>query len=118
MSYLNSSKEMLENEKKSLLNEYEGYKAQGLSLNMARGKPSPEQLDLAMPMLDIIHSAVECKAESGLDCRNYGELEGIFECRMLFSDLLGVDPESVFIGGNSSLNMMFDTITAFMTTPL
>ena len=118
MNYLNSTKEILSKEKEALSSVYEEYKSKGLSLNMARGKPSPEQLDLCMPMLDSIHSSVECSAESGLDCRNYGELAGIYECRVMFSELLGVTPEDVFIGGNSSLNMMFDAITAMITTPL
>lgn len=115
MVYKSASKEALKSEKEKLLKEYEDYKLKGLSLNMARGKPSPEQLDLSMPMLDLIDSASVCKSANGLDCRNYGELEGIFECKTLFADIMGVNPDSVFVGGNSSLNMMFDTISAFMT---
>ena len=117
MGYKSASKEALEREKESLLKEYDEYKQKGLSLNMARGKPSPEQLDLSMPMLDSIHSSFECNAADGIDCRNYGELDGILECKHLFADIMGVDADSVFVGGNSSLNMMFDTITAFMTNP-
>ncbi len=116
MDYLNASKEALLNEKENLLKKYEEYKSKGLSLNMARGKPSPEQLDLSMPMLDSIHSAFACRAADGIDCRNYGELDGILECKHLFADIMGVNVNNVFVGGNSSLNMMFDTISAFMTS--
>lgn len=116
MDYLNASKEALLNEKENLLKKYAEYKSEGLSLNMARGKPAPEQLDLSMPMLDSIHSAVACRAADGVDCRNYGELDGILECKHLFADIMEVKPENVFVGGNSSLNMMFDTISTFMTS--
>lgn len=115
MGYESASKEALNSEKEALIKEYEEYKSKGLSLNMARGKPSPEQLELSMPMLDSMHSAVSCESADGVDCRNYGELDGILECKHLFADIMDVDYESVFVGGNSSLNMMFDTITAFMT---
>ncbi len=115
MGYETASREALELEKETLIKEYDEYKSKGLSLNMARGKPSPEQLDLSMPILDSLHSTVDFKSANGLDCRNYGELEGICECKHLFADIMGVDADSVFVGGNSSLNMMFDTITAFMT---
>ena len=118
MGYESTSEEALKIEKENLLKKYDNYKQMGLSLNMARGKPSPEQLDLSMPMLDSIHSAVACCAEDGIDCRNYGELDGILECKKLFSNIMGVDSDSVFIGGNSSLNMMFDTISAFMTNSI
>lgn len=115
MVYKSASKEALLNERNSLLKEYEQYKTKGLSLNMARGKPSPEQLNLSMSMLDSINSADACESENGIDCRNYGGLDGIDECKNLFADIMGVNPDSVFVGGNSSLNMMFDTISAFMT---
>ena len=115
MGYESASKEALKSEKEALLKEYEEYKSKGLSLNMARGKPSPEQLDLSMSILDSLNSSAACKSENGTDCRNYGGLDGIFECKKLFADIMGVNPDSVFVGGNSSLNMMFDTISAFMT---
>lgn len=118
MNYLNAEKDLLKKEQENLKKLYEDYKGKGLSLNMARGKPSPEQLDMSMHLLDAIPSSDECKAADGLDCRNYGELEGILECRWLFADILQTKPENVFIGGNSSLNMMFDVISCFMTTPI
>lgn len=118
MNYFESSKTELEKELSELVKLYKDYKAKGLSLNMARGKPSPEQLDLSMSILDTVKSDDKCLAEDGMDCRNYGEMEGIMECRQLFAELLETDIENVFVGGNSSLNMMFDTISCFMTSPL
>lgn len=118
MSYLNLSKAEIKSEREKLLKQYEDYKGKGLSLNMARGKPSPEQLDLSQPMLDVIKSSDFCISEDGTDCRNYGGFEGISESKELFSKILEADPENVFVGGNSSLNMMFDTISCFMTAPI
>lgn len=118
MNYAGLSGKEAEKELSQLLNTYENYKAMNLSLNMARGKPSPEQLDLSMSILDAVTSKDSCIAEDGLDCRNYGEMEGIAECRNLFANILETEPENVFIGGNSSLNMMFDTISCFMTSPI
>lgn len=115
MNYVNCSREELEREFCELTKQYEDVKGKGLNLNMARGKPGAEQLDLSNPMLDIINSSSDCLAEDGLDCRNYGELEGIGECRKIFGDILGVPSENVMIGGCSSLNMMFDVISCFMT---
>ena len=89
----------------------------GLNLNMARGKPGKEQLDFSLPMLDTINSKSDFIGEDKMDCRNYGLLNGITECRKLFADILGVDAENVIVGGSSSLNMMFDTISCFMTAP-
>lgn len=112
-SYLEMSKEELNAEKASLEKAYNDYKAMGLSLNMARGKPGAEQLDISMPMLDVIDSKSDCTDE-GVDLRNYGILDGIPAVKKMFADILGVDQSEVFVGGNSSLNMMFDTITTFM----
>ena len=112
-SYKEMSREELSAEKASLEKAYEAYKAMGLSLNMARGKPGAEQLDISMPMLDVLDSASDCTDE-GTDCRNYGILDGIPGVKKMFADVLGVSCDEVFVGGNSSLNMMFDTITTFM----
>ncbi len=112
-SYKEMSREELSAEKASLEKAYENYKAMGLSLNMARGKPGAEQLDISMPMLDVLDSASDCTDE-GTDCRNYGILDGIPGVKKMFADVLGVSCDEVFVGGNSSLNMMFDTITTFM----
>ena len=115
MNYLSSDFEALKNEEKVLRQQFEEIKAKGLNLNMARGKPSPEQLDLSMGMLDVINSSSDCHTALGTDCRNYGNVAGIDECKRLFGDVFEVDPQSVFVGGNASLTLMFDTISCFMT---
>jgi aspartate/methionine/tyrosine aminotransferase len=105
------TKEELESELVLLQEIYESYKGQKLKLNMARGKPSPSQLDISMSLLDGLDSYI---SEDGTDVRNYGGLEGIPECRKLFAELLEVPEEQILIGGNASLNMMFDTIASHM----
>ena len=117
MGYLDLSKQELEKEYGNLVKRFEEIKGMGLNLNMARGKPGKEQLDLSLPMLDTINSKSDFIGEDKMDCRNYGLLNGITECRKLFADILGVDAENVIVGGSSSLNMMFDTISCFMTAP-
>lgn len=118
MNYFNCSKEELEKEYAALVKQYEDIKGKGLNLNMARGKPGKSQLDLSLPLLDVLNSKSEFIGENGLDCRNYGVFEGIDECRKLFGEILGVDYNDVMIGGSSSLNMMFDTISCMMTKPI
>ncbi len=86
------------------------WKAKGLSLDLTRGKPNAEQLDLSLEILNVINTKEDCFDESGLDCRNYGVLDGIPEAKKLFADLMDTIPERVIIGGNSALNMMYDTI--------
>ena len=118
MNYLNSSREDVKKEYEALLSQYEDVKGKGLKLNMARGKPSKEQLDLSLELLDVLNSKSDFVGADGMDCRNYGILEGIDECRQFFGEILGVDAKNVMIGGSSSLNMMFDTITCMMTKPI
>ena len=118
MNYLNCGKEELEKEYAALTKEYEDVKGKGLKLNMARGKPGKEQLDLSLGLLDVLNSKSDFVGADGMDCRNYGVLEGIDECRKLFGDILGVDSKHVMVGGSSSLNMMFDTISCLMTKPI
>ena len=115
MNYLNCGREELEKEYAALTKEYEDVKGKGLKLNMARGKPGKEQLDLSLGLLDVLNSKSDFVGADGMDCRNYGILEGIDECRKLFGDILGVDSKHVMVGGSSSLNMMFDTISCLMT---
>ncbi|MBQ6119028.1 MAG: aminotransferase, partial [Clostridia bacterium] len=91
--------------------EYKAYQAKGLSLNMARGKPSPEQLDLSDPLYDLTREQVGVKAEDGTDCRNYGLLCGLNETRRLFGEIIGAAPENVIVCGCSSLNIMFDYVS-------
>ena len=114
-SYQEMSKEELYKVKEGLEKEYAKYKGMGLSLNMARGKPAATQLDLVMPMLDVLNSSSELIAEDGTDCRNYGELKGIPEARKLIADMVGSTPDHVFVYGNSSLNVMYDTVSRAMT---
>ncbi len=94
----------------ALERQYEEYCALNLELNMARGKPSPEQLELSMPMLDCVNSTSDYRAADGTDCRNYGVLAGLPEARTFIADMLDVAPEQVIVCGASSLNVMFDTI--------
>ena len=108
--YTEMTQEELRSEYESLQAQYLKYSANPLKLNMARGKPSPAQLDLSMPMMDVLDSKSELAAEDGTDCRNYGVLTGIPEAKQLFADLLGIEPANVIIGGNSSLNVMYDTV--------
>jgi DNA-binding transcriptional MocR family regulator len=82
---------------------------------MSRGKPGADQLDLSLAVLDCINSSESCKASDGTDCRNYGLLDGIPEAKRLFAEMLEVDPTEIIIGGNSSLNMMYDTIARAYT---
>ena len=118
MNYLQCSKQELEQEYQSLKKLYEDEKGKGLSLNMARGKPGKAQLDLSLDMLDVVNSKSDFVGADKMDCRNYGILEGIEECRKLFGEILGVDYQNIMVGGSSSLNMMFDTISCLMTKPV
>ena len=118
MQYKDYSPEQLSAELEALRQDFENIKAKGLKLNMARGVPSPDQLELSVSMLDILHGEADCTAEDGTDCRNYGVMDGIPECKRMMASMLGVSPEMVMTGGNSSLNMMFDTISCFMTKPV
>ena len=101
--YRNMTKEQLLAEKATLEKSYADFKAMGLKLNMARGKPGPHQMDLAMDLLKM----EDYTASDGTDARNYGNLEGLEEARALFGDIMGVKPENVFVGGNSSLQLMY-----------
>ncbi|HJC08480.1 MAG TPA: aminotransferase class I/II-fold pyridoxal phosphate-dependent enzyme [Candidatus Gemmiger stercorigallinarum] len=101
--YRSMSKPELEAEKSKLEKKYNEFKAKGLKLNMARGKPGPHQMDLAMDLF----KTTDYTAEDGTDARNYGNLEGLYEARQLFGEVMGVKPENVFVGGNSSLQLMY-----------
>lgn len=98
----------------SLQAEYSGYRSRALSLNMARGKPSQAQLELSMGILDVLSSESSLTGADGTDCRNYGVLDGIAECKELMAGMMGVRPEEVIIYGNSSLNVMYDTVARSM----
>lgn len=110
MNYKTLSSEEKKAELAKLRKQYEEIRAQGLSLNMARGKPSQAQLELSAPMLHILNEGADFK-DGSLDVRNYGELCGIPSARAYFADLLGVGPENIFVGGGASLQLMFDLLT-------
>ena len=114
MLYNEMSRDELVSLKNELEKKYEEVKSLGLSLDMSRGKPGADQLDLSVDMLSVMTTADECKAENGFDCRNYGVLDGIPECKKLFADLLQVDTKNIIIGGSSSLNLMYDYLNQCM----
>ncbi len=98
-----------------LLAKYEEYKAMNLKLNMSRGVPSVEQLNLSMAMMDVLNSSVDLTCEDGFDCRNYGVLGGIDECKRLLGDICEVPSSNIIIYGNSSLSIMYSLISDAMT---
>ena len=108
--YTEMSKQELEAEYEKLVKEYQKYQGMQLSLNMARGKPCKEQLDLSMGMLDILNSKTDLYCEDGTDCRNYGVLDGIHECKVLMGAMMENNPDNIIVYGNSSLNVMYDTV--------
>ncbi len=109
------SKSALQERLEQLEKVYAAYKSRNLHLDMSRGKPCPEQLELTKDMLTVLQSEDDFVAENGMDSRNYGGLEGIPEARKLFGDIFGVSAANVIVGGNSSLNMMFDYIMTAYT---
>lgn len=98
-----------------LSRQYADYQRQNLKLDMSRGKPGRDQLDLSEGLLRAVQSNEECFTDSGVDTRNYGLLDGIPEAKELFAEILEVSPEEVIVGGNSSLTMMFDAVSKAMT---
>ena len=106
--------EALHNELDVVKERYNELCARELKLDMSRGKPSPEQLDLSNALLTAIDSEGGFVSDNGIDCRNYGGLEGLPEIRRVFAEILDVDPSQVIAGGSSSLNMMFDTVAQGM----
>ena len=100
--------------KQNLLKRYQEFQSRDIQLDMTRGKPCPEQLDLSLDILTSVNGQ-HYLANDGTDCRNYGGLDGISEAKTLFSSFLGVAPNEIIMGGNASLNMMNDTfITAML----
>ena len=94
----------------SLFEQYEYYKKQNLKIDMTRGKPCPEQLNLSLPMLDVVNSKSDC-FDDNIDCRNYSDLEGIPDCKKLFSDIIDVPVENILVGGASSMNIMHNLLS-------
>ena len=114
-AYKDLTKNELLTVKAALEEEYKTMEAKGLNLNMARGKPGFSQLALSMPMLDVINSESDMRTVLGNDTRNYGDLDGIGECRRLMADMMSVEKDNVVVCGNSSLNIMYDTVSRSMT---
>ena len=113
-AYEQMTREELLEEQEKLQKEYKGFEEAGLKLNMARGKPESAQLDLSMPMMDLVDSKSSCLAEDGTDCRNYGEMDGLPEAKKLMAEIMECEPEQVIVFGNASLNVMFDSIARSM----
>jgi len=114
--YSAMSRDELSAEREALTSAFEAHKTKKLSLNMTRGKPDKEQLDLSTPMLDVLSSSSDINAEGNVDCRNYGELTGIMDAKRLFAEYLEVSPEEVIVAGSSSLTFMYDCIARAMLT--
>ncbi|MBO7217238.1 MAG: aminotransferase class I/II-fold pyridoxal phosphate-dependent enzyme, partial [Clostridia bacterium] len=114
--YCSMGLEALSQEFKNVKAEYEKIKASGLTLDMTRGKPGFDQLDLSEGLLTNVGGDKGYIAMKGTDCRNYGGLDGLDELKELFASIRGINWENVICGGNSSLNMMFDTITQGMVS--
>ena len=108
-------KRELERERAGLLERYRAFQARKLNLNMARGKPGSDQLELSGEIFDLVRPGTGFVSEEGVDCRNYGAPLGLREMRRLMGGLMEVPAENVIVGGNSSLNMMFDTVACGMT---
>ncbi len=114
MEYTRMTKAQLEAEYKTVSARFEELKAKGLKLDMSRGKPGKEQLDLVSDMLTVLSKPEDCVAD-GVDARNYGGLEGLPCAREYFAEILGCQPEQCFIGGNASLTLMYDTVAKAYT---
>ena len=114
MSYKEMTKEELQEIRKEVAAKYDELKAKGLKLDMSRGKPNTEQLDISMGMIDTL-TDYNLVGEQGVDCRNYGVLDGIIEAKRLLSAMIECPVDNIIIYGNSSLNVMYDTVARSMT---
>lgn len=114
-SYFNLSDALKEEEFASVKAQYERLKSLGTTLDMTRGKPGPDQMDISSKLFDLVGNDSGFKNCEGTDCRNYGGLDGLIELKHLFSQIMGINQNQIIVGGNSSLNMMFDTIAQAMT---
>lgn len=113
--YKEMSKEELVSLKAELEKAFEDAKGKGLKLDMSRGKPTPAQLDMAMDIMDVLNSDSDMKTEAGIDCRNYGLMDGIPEAKQLMGEMLGVPADNVLVYGNASLSIMYDAVSRSMT---
>lgn len=114
-AYQEMTKEELIKERDALNIKYKKFQKAELSLDMSRGKPSIQQLDFSMDMMDVLNSNSDLTCEDGTDCRNYGVIDGIHEAKVLLGDMIECHPDNIIIYGNSSLNVMYDTISRSMT---
>lgn len=114
-SYKEMSKEELAALKTELEKAYEDAKGKGLKLDMSRGKPSVAQLDMTMPIMDVLNAESDLRTEAGVDCRNYGVMDGIPEAKALMGAMMGVAPEKVIVCGNASLTIMYNTVSRSVT---
>ena len=113
--YAEMTREELQALRKELSASYRAFQGRDLKLDMSRGKPSVDQLDLSMGMMDVLSSDDDLTCDDGTACRNYGVLDGISEAKELLADMMEVHPDQIIIYGNSSLNVMYDTISRSMT---
>lgn len=114
-TYLNMTRDELLKEKEVLEEQYKKVQEKHLNLNMSRGKPSSEQLDLSMPMMDFLNGSSDMLDSEGNDCRNYGVMDGLKECKELMASLVHTSPENVIIYGNASLTIMYDAVSRSVT---
>ena len=114
MQYTQLTKKELIRQKEKLQEQYDCYKNSGLALDLSRGKPGREQLDLSDGILSVVKTGEDCLSESGFDCRNYGVLDGLPEAKKHFSELYGVPMSRLIVAGNSSLNLMYDAVARAM----
>lgn len=114
-AYQQMTKEELLTEKEALEKSYKAAKDMGLKLDMSRGKPETAQLELGMDLLDTVNSQSDLNTESGVDCRNYGVLDGIPEAKQLMAEMMGTTSEHVIVYGNASLTIMYDTVSRAYT---
>lgn len=118
MKYTEMSLQELKTEFESVSKQYGALKARHYTLDMSRGKPGKDNMDLSEKMFDLVGNDTGFKNVDGIDCRNYGGLDGLTELKNLFAAILEMPPEQIIVGGNSSLNMMFDTVSQGMTAGL
>lgn len=114
-AYKELSREELVQLKQELEQAYEDVKEKGLKLDMSRGKPAVAQLDLTMDFMDVLNSSSVLKSEEGVDCRNYGVLDGIPEAKRLMAGMMEVPVDNVIVCGNASLTIMYDTVSRSVT---